>query len=66
MAHIQPIVIAVWCGDSKPTVLNDFLRPFVDELNGLLNNGVIINGHQINIFIRAFICDTPARVFLKG
>lgn len=66
MVHIQPIVIAIWCGETKPTVLNDFLRPFVIELNGLLQNGMNINGNRLDISIRAFICDTPARAFLKG
>lgn len=66
MDHIQPLVIAIWCGESKPTILNDFLGPFVNELNSLLINGAMINGYQINISTRAFVCDTPARAFIKG
>lgn len=60
------MIICVWCGDGKPTDLNDFLLPFVSELNNLLQNGVQINEFQLNILVRCFICDTPARSFIKG
>lgn len=60
------MIIAIWCGNGKPTVLNDFLIPFVDELNEILLNGVLVNEFQIIITVRCFICDTPARAFIKG
>lgn len=60
------MVVSVWCGEGKPSVLNDFLHPFVTELNGLLENGLQINGFHINISVRCFICDTPARSYIKG
>lgn len=41
-------------------------RPFVDELNILLKTGIQINEHYVNIRIRCFVCDSPARAFLKG
>lgn len=67
MPHIQPMIIAIWCGSaSKPTDLNQYLRPFVDELKNLLSNGVEINGHQVTVYFRCCICDTPARSFIKG
>lgn len=60
------MVVAVWCGDGKPTVLNDFLGSFINELNDLLRNGMIVNGNTISIKFRCFVCDTPARSFIKG
>lgn len=66
MTHIEPIIIAIWCGNGKPTVLNDFLDPFVNELNAILHNGILVNNFTITVFIRCFICDTPARAFIKG
>lgn len=66
MSQIEPIVIAIWCGNGKPTVLNDFLDPFVNELNEILENGILINNYQITVSIRCFICDTPARAYIKG
>lgn len=64
--HIPPMTIAIWCGTTKPTDLNEFFRQFVDELLLLLNEPIVINNHLITIKIRCFICDTPARAFIKG
>lgn len=66
MPEIGVIVIAIWCGESKPTVLNDFLLPFVTELIDIIYNGISINGYQLRISIRCFVCDTPARSYIKG
>lgn len=66
LPDINPMVIAIWCGNSKPTVLNEYLNPFVHELNEILRNGICIDDYQINVIVRCFICDTPARSFIKG
>lgn len=66
MPQIQPLVIAIWCGESKPSSISDYLYPFVTELNDVLRHGVSVGEHMIRIVIRAFICDSPARSFLKG
>lgn len=66
LPHIQPIDIAIWCGDTKPNDLNEYLKRFVEEMNHLLENGISINNHLITVRIRCFVCDTPARAFLKG
>lgn len=66
MPHIQPMVIAIWNGTSKPNDVNEYLRKFVDELNEILEFGVTINNKHIDVYLRCFICDTPARSFLKG
>lgn len=62
---IRPFVIAIWCGEGK-AVLNEYLAPFVTELNDLLLTGITINNYKITIKIKAFICDTPARAYIKG
>lgn len=64
--NIAPMIISIWLGDSKPSNLNEYLREFVTELNKIVRNGVDVNGHLIRILIRAFICDSPARSFIKG
>lgn len=67
MPEIQPMVIAIWSGPtSKPDDLNAYLSKFVKELNELLENGISVNDYHIHISIRSFLCDTPARAFLKG
>lgn len=59
MTQTPPIVIAIWCGEGKPSTLNEFLGPFVIELIQIVQNGVNINGHQISVRIHCFVCDTP-------
>lgn len=66
MDHIQPMVIAIWSGLSKPNDVNEYLRRFVNELNEILEHGISINNKQIVVSLRCFVCDTPARSFLKG
>ncbi|XP_015121933.1 LOW QUALITY PROTEIN: uncharacterized protein LOC107044531 [Diachasma alloeum] len=43
----------------------DQLRNFIDELDELHANGLMINGRLFRICIKAFVCDTPARALLK-
>lgn len=69
------MVIGIYCGYGKPRNIKDFLQPFVDEMKKLLVNGVRIyeNNHseikktgKIDVKIKCFICDSPARAFVKG
>lgn len=62
---IHPFTVGIWCGEGKPNV-NEFLRKFVDELKIILNTGIAIKNFVIRIKIKCFICDTPARAFIKG
>lgn len=60
------MTIAIWCGTTKPTNLSEYFGRFVGELKQLLNDPIVINNHQIYVKLRCFICDTPARAFIKG
>lgn len=51
----HPVVICVYYGESKPE-LNAFMNDFIHEVNDLGNKIVIKN----------FICDSPARAFIKA
>lgn len=66
MPHIKPMVVCIWSGESKPNDLNEFLQQFVTELNEILCQGMQIQGHVVSATIRCFICDAPARSFIKG
>lgn len=66
LSHIPPMTIAIWCGSSKPNNLNEYFGRFVDEMKFLLNQPIAINNHFIFVKLRCFICDTPARAFIKG
>lgn len=65
-SEIKPMIIGLFYGHSKPGKVEDFLQPFVDEILPILTNGLLINGFQMNVKIRVFICDSPARSYIKG
>lgn len=70
LAHIVGssfvFLIGAFCGEHKPNDLNEFLNSFVDEISGLVETGIRINSETINISLRAFICDAPARALVCG
>lgn len=63
--QFAPQVVAVFSGDSKPPSVGEYLQKFVDELQNLLESGIQINNIKFSIKIDNFICDTPARSFIK-
>uniref|UniRef100_A0A182PWV6 Uncharacterized protein n=1 Tax=Anopheles epiroticus TaxID=199890 RepID=A0A182PWV6_9DIPT len=67
MRHIKPMTVAIFCGDKKPTSVEQYLRPLVDEINMLYKDGIMLGSEstQTYIKIRAFIADSPARAFIK-
>lgn len=60
------MVFGIWCGAGKPNSVNDFLTPFVNEMNAISLNGIMIKQFRLDVIIRSIICDSPARSFLKG
>ncbi|XP_031338854.1 uncharacterized protein LOC116172972 [Photinus pyralis] len=63
---VEPFVVAIFSGSGKPVPLSTYLEDFVEELKVLIHNGIEINGITISISIYAFVCDAPARSYLKG
>uniref|UniRef100_A0A182PWS0 Uncharacterized protein n=1 Tax=Anopheles epiroticus TaxID=199890 RepID=A0A182PWS0_9DIPT len=61
-----PMTVAIFHAISKPPSIEDFLRPFVTELNELEETGLIIKDVQHEVKVRAIIADAPARAFVKG
>lgn len=61
----HPFVVGIYCGDSKPLSANDYLQRFIDEIITLMTNGVTIQEKTYRFEIAAFVCDTPARAFIK-
>lgn len=62
---IEPFFAGIWCGKSKP-LCREYLEPLISEMEDLMSNGMIVNSHLINVKFGLCICDTPARVMLKG
>ena len=61
----DPIVIALFCANHKPTSL-DFLTEFIEELLELIHTGVQIGEHLLTVGVHSIICDAPARAMVKG
>ena len=61
-----PFVVSVYCGNSKPDNLNEFLEDFIHEIDHIRLNGIILNGRHFNVIVKCFTCDAPARQFVKG
>lgn len=62
----KPFIVGIYFGESKPASIDDFFSKFVDEMVQLLNDGIIINEKNIAVVIKCFICDSPARAYVKG
>lgn len=60
----EPFPVAMYNGPGKPSSVELYLRQFVNELSEILQHGVEINGKHFSIKLK-FICDTPARAFVK-
>lgn len=44
--------------------INEYLGPFVNELNNILTCGIQINNKQINFELAHIVADAPAKAFL--
>ncbi|GBL68864.1 hypothetical protein AVEN_149116-1 [Araneus ventricosus] len=60
----KPFVIGIFSGHSKPDNVSKYLFDFIQDVKELLQNPVI-GGKTFEILIDAFICDAPARSYLK-
>ena len=66
VANCPIFLIGCYLGDRKPSSLDIYLHDFITEMKVLLPCGYLFQGKQINISLRAFICDAPARAFMCG
>ncbi len=62
----RPFIIGLFYGNTKPTSAQDFLADFLAEMAYLEDNGLSYEGHHYHICVSAFICDAPARAFVKN
>lgn len=61
----DPFVIGIFCGEKKPKC-NEFLNPFVGDLNLIIEDGFFYGDKRIPVRSGRFICDTPAISFIRG
>ncbi|ESO00755.1 hypothetical protein HELRODRAFT_127285, partial [Helobdella robusta] len=60
-----PFVVGVFSGTGKPENVEEYLKEFIDELINILKNGFHINSIFYKVIFDCFICDAPARAYLK-
>ncbi|XP_011881879.1 PREDICTED: uncharacterized protein LOC105569765 [Vollenhovia emeryi] len=61
----EPFPVLVHFGDSKPNSIQEYLEEFVQEISLLLKEGIVIEEQFFQIHVMCFICDKPARSFIK-
>jgi hypothetical protein len=60
-----PFVIGVFCGTGKPEPLDSYLEDFIEEVQILQKDGLVLKDTTIPFGIGSFIWDAPARAYLK-
>ncbi|XP_044744771.1 uncharacterized protein LOC123306715 [Coccinella septempunctata] len=66
LPSVKPMIIGIYCGQEKLSDLSAFLLPFVKEAKIIFSEGLIVNETKISVKLRCFVCDSPARAFIKG
>ena len=61
--NLEPFVVARFCGDKKLYPLEEYLDDYLMEYKH--DNGMIHEEKTYTVHIQAFICDAPARAYLK-
>lgn len=58
-------IVGLFWGKGKPSSVHDFLDEFVNELYDLIVSGIDILGFHVDVVCHSFICDAPARSYVK-
>ena len=61
----KPFLIEISYGTSKPASSREFIKDLVEECNILKRNEIQIQNTHFEFYVKAFTCDTLARVYLK-
>lgn len=61
----KPQIVALYHGTSKPNSPTEFLDDFITELLSLMANKIRLIDKTYIIKVKGFVCDTPARAFIK-
>ncbi|XP_029676812.1 uncharacterized protein LOC115243756 [Formica exsecta] len=62
---LDPFIVAVYCGQSKPPDVHEYLQDFIQEYKHLCDVGLAIDTKLYSVTVLGFICDAPARAFVK-
>lgn len=62
----SPFVVGLYCGSKKPSNVADYVHDFVVELQQLFDHGFVNDGNLYKVKLDCFVCDAPARSFIKN
>jgi hypothetical protein len=62
----EPFVVGIYCGKEKPGSAAEFMADFVKEASELLKDGITVDNVTTVVKIHCFVCDAPARAYVKG
>jgi len=62
-----PFIVGLFSGNKKPGNVVTYLQHLREELDNVLQNGINIpnSDKKVSVKISCFVCDTPARAFVK-
>lgn len=60
-----PFIIGIFCGNKKPISVESFLKAVICDLKDLIGHGLQLKDKLFSLKLRAVICDTPARAYVK-
>jgi len=66
LENYTPFIVSIYYGNAKPNSIEEYLEDFVTELNELQEVGLLFEDRTFTVKVNAFICDAPARAFLKN
>ena len=63
----KPFIVGLYSGNRKPGNVQEYLQLFRDEIEVLIQNGIQFSNsvRKFAVEISCFICDAPARAFVK-
>ncbi|XP_070516696.1 uncharacterized protein [Cardiocondyla obscurior] len=65
LQHIKPIVLGIYKGAQKPGNAKMFFEKFVRDIRTIISNGgITFRNKKVEIRLRCFIADAPARAFI--
>ena len=64
--NLNMFLIGLYHGNKKPSDVNCYLKDFVDEMSTIIENGgITFQSKTIKVQVIGFVCDAPARAFIK-
>ena len=64
--NLDVFAIALFYGSSKPNSVDEYLDDFLKELEKLQNDGIFYKERKLDVRLKCFFCDAPARCIIRG